>query len=281
MGLFGGGKGKERKALEHYLGAPTVDGAEIDLLKKTCPNAQALLYDVLTNDTDSDHRFRALIGLETLGITADMLPAILDALRDPDDFVQEAAGRIVRNRHDHAEIVVPALIADYTQHAASRQVLLGVLGEFGPAACEAVPVLREGLMRPLEAQATAQCLARLGCETLEPLDRGLVSILVDRADATHLRSLGPPFVEVLEQFLLACVPWRLVDAIPAWRRVLEAYAALRERPADALMPVLTELAQFTDWKLRGEVSAQFLDMSRAKAVAAELVRRGGPQPTSL
>ncbi len=278
MGLFGGGKGKERKALEHYLAAATVDGAEVDALKKACANAQSLLHDVLKSDNDSDHRFRALLGLEMLGITAEMLPAILDSLRDQDDFVQEAAGRILRNQPGHAQTVVPALIADYKEHAASRQVVLAVLAEFGPAACDAVPVVREGLMRPLEAQATAHCLARLGCDALGPLDKALVGILADGADPAHLRSLGAPLTAALEQFLLACVPWRLVDAIPAWRRVLESYAALCDRPADTLLPVLTELAQFSDWQLRGEVSAQFLDMSRAKIVASELVRRAGSVP---
>ncbi len=274
MTLFGGfQERREKKALEHYLVAPSIDATEIEELKKACANARGLLYDVLKSAPEGDKRFRALIGLQTLGINEEMLPSILAALRDEDDFVQEAAAKLLGHLKHLAPVAVPALITAYREHPASRPIVLQILSEYGPEAHRAAPMLLEGLRKPVEALGVAQCLAHIGCEEVDPIDRGMVDVLSDRKDVEKLRALGPGFQARLEVFLESCVPWRTVDAVPAWRRALEAYADLGVRPAEAVARLLNELVQYSDWKLRGEVGAQFLEMSRAKMIAEKLVQR--------
>lgn len=274
MALFGGfQERREKKAVEHYLGAASIGSIEIEALRQACPQAATVLHDLLTKSSDRDKRFRALLGLQSLGVTRDMVPAVIGALRDEDDLVQEAAGKILAGCRQHVDLVLPALVADYREVPSSRPVILELLSAFGSEAHGAAGVLVDGLDRPLEALAIARCLARIGAQDLEPAQRAMVEILNDKRSADDLKALGPAFAARLEAFLLSCVPWRAVDAIPAWRRVLEAYAESGERPGDALLALLQELAQYSDWKLRGEVGPQFLEMSRAKAAAEKLVSR--------
>jgi hypothetical protein len=278
MALFGGfQERREKKALEHYLTTPSIDATQIDELKKACPQAPALLHGILKGPSDRDKRFRALLGLESLGITGDMVPAVLEALRDEDEFVQESAAKVLGTYRQYSETVVPALVAAYTENASSRPLVLQILGEYGPDAHAAARVLRDGLLRPTEALAVARCLSRIGSQDLDALEQAMVDVLSDHKNVEDIKRLGPAFESRLEGFLLSCVPWRTVDAIPAWRRVLEAYADVCERPAKQVLHVLNELVQYSDWKLRGEVGAQFLEMSRAKIVAEKLVhRQAGP-----
>jgi hypothetical protein len=151
--------------------------------------------------------------------------------------------------------------------------VLQILGDYGEAAHGACSLLLDGLTKPIEALEVAHCLAHIGCQDLDPITRAMVDVLSDRKDVEALRALGPVFQARLEAFLQACVPWRSADAIPAWRRALEAYADVCERPAEPIARLLNELVQYSDWKLRGEVGAQFLEMSRAKIVAEKLVQR--------
>jgi hypothetical protein len=273
MALFGGfQERREKKALEHYLTTPSIDATQIEELKKACPDAQAVLYRILRESPDRDKRFRALLGLQVLGITPDMVAAVLDALHDEDDFVQESAAKILATNPQFASVVLPALVALYTEHAAVRPMVLQILAEYGPAARPAAKLLVDGLRRPTEALAVARCLARIAAEDLDPIEQAMVDVLSDRTKADDLARLRPFFQSTLEAFLLSCVPWRCVDAIPAWRRVLEAYAQVCDRPAEPVARLLAELVQYTDWKLRGEVGAQFMEMSRAKTIAEKLVR---------
>jgi len=274
MALFGGfQERREKKALEHYLAAPSIDATEIDELKKALPQPAAVLHDILKGTSDRDKRFRALLGLQSLGITADMVPAVLEALTDEDDLVQEAAAKVLSTHRQFAETVVPALVAAYAGHPGIRAVVLQVFIEYGQEAHAAGRVLVDGLARPTDALAVARCLSRIGPPDLDPVERALVDILTDRRNADEIKRLGPALATRLEAFLLSCVPWRSVDAIPAWRRVLEAYADVCSRPSEPVLRVLNELVQYSDWKLRGEVGAQFLEMSRAKIVAEKLVQR--------
>ncbi len=274
MALFGGfQERREKKAIEQYLAAASIGSVEIDALRQACPQAATVLHDVLRQSPDRDKRFRALLGLQSLGATRDMVPAIIAALRDEDDLIQEAAGKVLGTCRQHADLVLPALVADYGEVPASRPVVLELLAQFGADAHAAAPALVGGLDRPVEALEVARCLARIGAQDLDPSLRVLVDVLNDRRDVGQMQALGAPFVRKLEAFLLSCVPWRAVDAIPAWRRVLEAYADICERPSEPLRRVLVELVQYTDWKLRGEVGPQYLEMSRAKAVAEKLVHR--------
>jgi len=274
MALFGGfQERREKKALEHYLAAPSIDATEIDDLKKACPQAAAVLHGVLKGPSDRDKRFRALLGLQSLGITADMVPAVLEALGDEDDLVQESAAKVLGTYRQYADTVVPALVAAYAGNPGSREVVLPILAEYGQEAHAAGRVLVDGLARPTDALAVARCLSRIGPPDLDPVERALVDILADRRNADEIKRLGPALESRLEAFLLSCVPWRCVDAIPAWRRVLEAYAEVCARPSEPVSRVLNELVQYSDWKLRGEVGAQFLEMSRAKMVAEKLILR--------
>jgi hypothetical protein len=274
MGLFGGGKEKkDKKALDLYLASPSIGGSQIDEYKKAVPEAQAVLFALVKDSTDHDHRFRALVGLQQLGITQAMVPVIVAALRDPDDLVQESAANIVANYRECPEIVIPALVAVYNEHAGNTLVLLQVLGEYGPGARAAVPTVKASLARPLEALAAARCLAHIGTEDLDPVERSFVDVLTDRAKEADLRALGEPMVVMLETFLGSCVPWKMVDAIPAWRRTLEAYALVGARPAAALAPVLKDLSEYGDWKLRGETGVHYMEISRAKMVAGQLLQR--------
>jgi hypothetical protein len=274
MGLFGGGKEKkDKKALDLYFAAPSIGGSQIDDLKKAIPDAQAVLFGIVRDSHDPDHRFRALLGLQQLGITQAMVPAIVGALRDSDDLVQESAARIVANYRECPDIVVPALVADYHEHAGNRLVLLQVLGEYGPGARAAVPTVTASLAQPLEALAAAKCLSRIGTGGLDPVERALVDVLTDGGKEADLKALGEPMVAALESFLLSSVPWKLVDAIPAWRRTLEAYALVGARPAGALASVLKELSEYGDWKLRGETGVHYLEISRAKVVAGQILQR--------
>ncbi len=276
MALFGGfQERREKKAIEQYLAAASIGSVEIDALRQACPQAATVLHDVLRQSPDRDKRFRALLGLQSLGVTRDMVPAIVAALRDDDDLIQEAAGKVLGTCRQHGDLVVPALIADYADVPATRPVVLQLLAEFGGDARAAAPALVGGLDKPLEALAVARCLARIGARDLDAPLRVLVDVLNDRRNAGEMQGLGLPFVQKLEAFLLSCVPWRTVDAIPAWRRVLEAYAELGARPPEPLLRVLNELVQYSDWKLRGEVGPQFLEMSRAKEIAARVV---APRP---
>lgn len=280
MALFGGfQERREKKALEHYFATPSIDATEIEVLRKACPKAAAVLHDTLKNSPDRDKRFRALLGLHTLGITADMVPAVLDALHDEDDFVQESAAKVLAASAQYADAVVPSLLTLYKEHAAVRPIILDILGEYGAAARVAVPALLDGLARPTEALAVARCLAKIAPGDLDPVQQGIVNVLSDHKKVEDLQRLGAGFQATLEAFLLSCVPWRTVDAIPAWRRMLEAYADMNGRPSEPLLQLLTELVQYSDWKLRGEVGAQFMEMSRAKVIAAKLVvPHAGPTP---
>jgi len=274
MALFGGfQERREKKALEHYLAAPSIDATEIDELKKACANAQGVLYDVLKAAPDGDKRFRALIGLQTLGITEQMVPTVVDALHDEDEFVREAAAKLLGGAPQFAPMVVPTVIPLYREHPGCRPIVLQILGDYGEAAHVACGLLLDGLAKPTEALDVAHCLSHIGCQDFDPLDRAMVDVLSDRKDVGAMKALGPAFRARLEAFLQACVPWRAVDAIPAWRRVLEAYADVCDRPAEPIARLLNELLQYSDWKLRGEVGAQFLEMSRAKLVAEKLVQR--------
>ncbi len=273
MGLFGPSKEKrEQKALEHFLAAPSVDAGQVEALKHECQNAGGVLHGVLTQSHDSDHRFRALIGLNMLGITADMVPAIIAALNDPDDMVEEAAAKIVSTHRQFAGSFIPALLEAYHQHPQTQYTVLQALGDYGPEARAAGDAILPDLMQPTHALPVARCLSHIGAE-LDPLQQGFVDLLSERRKPAELAPLGSSMVAMLESFLLSCVPWKCVDAIPAWRRALEAYTEVCDRPAPALVPVLTELTQFTDWKLRGQVGDQYLEMSRAKVVADALLKR--------
>ena len=274
MALFGGfQERREKKALEHYLAAPSIDATEIEELKKACANAQGVLYDILKGAPDGDKRFRALIGLQTLGVTEPMVPTVLEALHDEDEFVREAAAKLLGGVPQFASMVVPALTTLYREHPGCRPMVLQIFGEYGQAAHVASALLLDGLTKPTEALEVAHCLAHIGAQDLDPIDRAMVDVLCDRKDIEALRGLGPDFRARLEAFLQTCVPWRTVDAIPAWRRALEAYADVCDRPAEPIARLLNELVQYSDWKLRGEVGAQFLEMSRAKMVAEKLVQR--------
>ena len=273
MALFGGfQERREKKAIEHYFTTPSIDATEIEEFKKACPQAQAILYDVVKNSPDRDKRFRALLGLHALGITPDMVPAVLDALHDEDDFVQESAAKVLSANPQYADAVVPSLLTFYKEKVATRPIVLEILGQYGPAARVAVPALLDGLARPTEALEVARCLAKIAAGDLDPAQQGIVDVLSDHKKVEDLQRLGAGFQAMLEAFLLSCVPWRTVDAIPAWRRMLEAYAQMSGRPSEPLLHVLTELVQYSDWKLRGEVGAQFMEMSRAKIIAEQLVR---------
>ncbi len=280
MALFGGfQERREKKALEHYFATPSIDATEIEDLRKACPQAAAVLHDTLKNSPDRDKRFRALLGLHSLGITPEMVPTVLDALHDEDDFVQESAAKVLADSRQYADVVVPALMTFYKEKSAARPIVLQIFGEYGPAARGAVPALLDGLARPTEALAVARCLAKIAPGDLDPADQAIVDVLSDHKTVDDPQRLGAGFQSTLEAFLLSCVPWRTVDAIPAWRRVLEAYAGVCGRPSEPVLRVLTELVQYSDWKLRGEVGAQFMEMSRAKIIAEKLVRpEGGPTP---
>lgn len=272
MALFGGfQERREKKALEHYFSTPSIDATEIEELRKAVPQAAAVLHDTLKNSPDRDKRFRALLGLHTLGITAEMLPAVLDGLHDEDDFVQESAAKVLAASHQYADAVVPTLVRLYQEQAATRPVVLEILSEYGTAARVAAPALVADLTRPTQALAVARCLAKIAGGDLDPVPQAIVDVLSDHKKVEDLRRLGAPFLATLEAFLVSCVPWRTVDAIPAWRRMLEAYAELNGRPSDRLQQLLTELVQYSDWKLRGDVGAQFMEMSRAKLIAEKLV----------
>lgn len=276
MALFKGSQEKrDRKALDHFLAAQSIDAGEIDELQRECHDAAGHLHAVLVESQNAHHRFRALLGLQQLGITEAMVPGVVAALHDEDEFVQESAARILRTYRDLPQQVVPAVLAQYGEHRGNRITLLEILEGYGPAAAPlgVARAIRGGLAIPVEAIATARCLTAIGLDELTDVERSMVDVLCDRADTAALKASGPPVVAACEKFLLSCVPWRYVDAIPAWRRVLEAYAGIVDRPADSLKPVLAELAEFSDWKLRGEVSAQFVEMSRAKAIAGALIKR--------
>ncbi len=274
MALFGGfQERREKKALEHYLTAPSVEGPEIEALKSACVNAKALLYDVLKAAPEGDKRFRALIGLQTLGLNEPMVPAVLEALRDEDEFVQEAAAKLLGSAKQFRPMIVPAVINLYREHPAVRPLVLQILGECGQDAHQAAGMLLEGLKKPAEALDVARCLARIGSHDVDPIDHAMVDIFSDHKDAVALKAAGPALQARLEAFLVSCIPWRAVDTIPAWRRALEAYADVCERPAEPVVRLMNELLQYSDWKLRGEVGAQFLEMSRAKMVAEKLVQR--------
>jgi hypothetical protein len=276
MALFGGfQERREKKALDHYFATPSIDATEIEELRKACPQAAAVLHDTLKNSPDRDRRFRALLGLHSLGITPEMVPAVLDALHDEDDFVQESAAKVLGGSRQSADVVVPALVAFYREKASARPIVLQIFGEYGPEARAAVPALLDGLARPTEALGVARCLAKIAPGGLEPAAQAMVDVLSEHKKADELQRV-PGFQSILESFLLSCAPWRTVDAIPAWRRVLEAYAAMCERPSEPVLRVLTELVQYSDWKLRGEVGAQFMEMSRAKIIAKKLVRPEAP-----
>lgn len=280
MALFGGfQERREKKALERYFTAASVDATEIEELKKASPQAAAILYDILKQTPDHDKKFRALLGLHTLGVTAEMIPTVLEAMRDEDDFVQESAAKVLIANRQYAATVVPVLVAVYTDNVPARPIVLHIFSEYGAEAQAAVPVLVDGLRRPTEALTVARCLAHIGVPNLPPIERAMVEVLSDHKDIDRLRAVGPGFASTLETFLLSCVPWRTLDAIPAWRRALEAYADIGGRPPEPLLRVLVELVQYSDWKLRGEVGAGFIEMSRAKVIAEKLVRpQAGPTP---
>jgi hypothetical protein len=276
MGLFGGSKEKrEQKALEHFLASPSIDSVHVDELKRESRDAAALLHGVVTQSKNSDHRFRALVGLNMLGITPAMVPAVIAALTDPDDFVQESAAKIISTHRQFADSFIPALLAAYREHPASRPLVLHALCEYGAAAREAAQAILADLWRPADALAIARCLSQMEAPGLDPITQSLVDVLADKRKGAELKSMGAGLQSAFETFLLLCVPWKCVDAIPAWRRVFEAYAELCDHPAPALLPVLTELTQFTDWKLRGETGDQYLEMSRAKMIAEDLLKRTG------
>ena len=177
----------------------------------------------------------------------------------------------------YAATVVPSLVTYYRDAASARPFVLEILSQYGPHARAAAPALVDGLVRPTEALAVARCLAKLDAHDLDPAAQAIVDVLSDHKKVDELLRLGDRLRPTLEAFLLSCVPWRMVDAIPAWRRMLEAYADVSGRPSEPLLRVLTELVQYSDWKLRGEVGAQFMEMSRAKLVAEKLVHpEAGP-----
>jgi hypothetical protein len=244
----------------------------VDELKRECKDAAGLLHGVVTQSQDSDHRFRALVGLNMLGITPAMVPAVIAALTDPDEFVRESAAKIVSTQRQFADSFIPALLAAYREHPASRPMVLHALGEYGDAARDAANAIRPDLMHPTDALDVARCLSHIGA-ALDPIEQALVDLLADKRKAADVKALGAPLIVALETLLLSCVPWKCVDAIPGWRRAFEAYSQLCDRVSPALLPVLTELTHFTDWKLRGEVGDQYLEMSRAKMIAEALLKR--------
>ena len=273
MALFGGfQERREKKALDHYFTTLSVDATQIEELAKACPQAAAHLHEVLKGPPDRDKRFRALLGLQSLGITPEMVPSVLDALRDEDDLVQETAAKILGANRQYAATVLPVLMKIYAENAAARPIVLQIFGEYGPDARPAIPLLLDGLRQPTHALEVARCLAHIGLDDLDPVQRAIVEVLADRAKGEDARRLPPEVVPALEAFLVSFVPWRTVDGIPAWRRALEAYAELCASPPEPIMRVLIELVNSSDWKLRGEVGAQFLEMSRAKMVAEKVVR---------
>ncbi|MGE5357962.1 MAG: HEAT repeat domain-containing protein, partial [Bacteroidales bacterium] len=180
MGLFGGSKEKrEQKALEHFLGAPSVDAGQVEALKRESQDAGALLHGVLTQSHDSDHRFRALIGLNMIGITEAMVPAIIAALNDPDDLVEESAAKIVSTHRQFATSFIPALLEAYHKHPQTQYVVLQALGDYGPEARAAVEAILPDLMQPTHALPVARCLSHIGA-ALDPLQQAFVDVLAER-----------------------------------------------------------------------------------------------------
>lgn len=262
-------------------------GEDLAKLKTSKPVAGKRLYDALIGSSNSDIRYRAILGLVRVGMTEEMLEGVLETLKE--DRLRPFAVRLLKEYRQNAEIVVPALITAYSAEKDQRlrDAIVYALGSYGSAAKAAIPLLREHLFQPADALEASMALDRIGTDTLDEEALFMVRLLKgwshERPEA-QLFEIGKKLVPMLERFLLSAKPW--IDSHHAgdfaWGTVLKIYAEACDksyRPPQMLLANLSDLAHLID--LRGarldearEIAGMLITkypLSDSKLILRELV----------
>ena len=136
------------------------------------------------SDTNRIQRERAATAL---GHVLDIQPnstkvvdALVKALRDTADEVQEAAALALSSSQVRGEVAIPALIKllSDSAHSHAREHGASIIGEFGPRAAIAVPHLIRNLEDPV---ASVRAAAVVALDRIGPQAAGAVEALARRA----------------------------------------------------------------------------------------------------
>ncbi|MDQ5845413.1 MAG: hypothetical protein M3539_08980 [Acidobacteriota bacterium] len=235
--------------------------------------ARKLLHEELSVSTNEQRCYCAIRGLEQLGITDEMVPAILNALKGDNVWIRASAANIVAGHGRNPETVVPALAAALLNCKDwSRGRIIEALTRYGPAARSATPILRASLLNPREAEYVAECISAIGTEDLDEEAKIIVTALTttEPGELAQSKATGRNYLVTLESFLLSTKPWTnpSQEGAKAWCRVLQVYSVLSSSPSKEMISVLSELAYWPD--LRGVHS---FDLGNAKETAVEFVRK--------
>jgi HEAT repeat protein len=142
---------------------------------------------------DEDVEVRRTVVTALRSAERDALPALLEALKDADEEVQT---RAILGLSRYGPEIVPVLLKAYSAcRADNRRYILQLLGEHGPAASEALPLLEEALLhRDHELRrAAAVTLGKIGPAALPALLRGLDKLTFDQGTSRIIVECLIPF----------------------------------------------------------------------------------------
>lgn len=238
-------------------------------------------------DADAGVRLAAVDAVGAVGLGREgVLPAVTGLLRDPDALVQRAAARtlgygwgsIARESAEAREAVALLFELARDKTHPGRAAVLEAIGQIGPDAGTAVPILTEALADPAARAAAAGALVRYGALAYPavPTLRGVAKGDAGRAVVVALLRLDPDADET----------WAAYRDLPAKDRPGVVHAPLtldREGKEKATVTALTNLLKDPDAKAReSAVYSALLFGRRSPAVRTatmppllELLKTGG------
>ena len=134
------------------------------------------------------------------------LPQLVEALKDQEDFVCEAAADALGRMGPAAVKALPQLVEALKEEEILRKSAADALGEMGPAAVEALPQLVEALKDDKEEmvrEAAADALGKMGQAAVEALPQLVEALKDDKEERVRAAAAGALAVEALPQLVEA------------------------------------------------------------------------------
>jgi HEAT repeat protein len=195
----------------------SVEGLIADLKNKKDPYARTVAADLLG--------FKCSLPANAIFII--VLPSLVEALKDKDPDVREAAAYAIGNIGPAAIGVVPSLIkALKDENPDVREAAIYALGGFGSAAASAIPALIKALK---DKSWVVRVAAANTFEEMGPQAKAAVPALSKALKDKH------PFVQEAAAISLGTMGPEAKAAVPALAKALEdEYSMVREAAARAL-----------------------------------------------
>ncbi|MEK6408415.1 MAG: HEAT repeat domain-containing protein [Acidobacteriota bacterium] len=212
------------------------------ILKKLDPRAALAAHIEALKDRNASVRSSAALSLGSFAYNATVVPALIEALKDPDNRVRYMAAQSVIRVHAEPKQVIPILIAALKdQDPQVRSEAVSALGAVGPDAKAAVPALIDSLgdrnadvlrhtidaLGKISTEATANVIIPRLVRLLNRRDRG-----IREAAIGALAAIGEPAAPSLAKLLMGQDSYLQVKtyyALVAHGDVSTLIAALKSR----------------------------------------------------